>query len=89
MTNSGYDAPADALFEKLNWPNIVEIIKQETAAMVYKSLHGLPRPIIFSRNSTRDTVYLRNSVTDLQVSLFIPAKGRTHLHIAGLISGTP
>ena len=35
------DAPADALIEKLNWPTIVEIIKRETATMVYKSLIGL------------------------------------------------
>ena len=41
VTNSGYDAPADALIEKLNWPTIVEIIKRETATMVYKSLDGL------------------------------------------------
>ena len=38
VTNSGYDAPADALIEKLNCPTIVEIIKRETATMVYKSL---------------------------------------------------
>ena len=34
LTNSGYDAPADALIEKVNWPTIVEIIKRETATMV-------------------------------------------------------
>ena len=37
VTNSGCDAPADALIEKLNWPTIVEIIKREIATMVYKS----------------------------------------------------
>ena len=78
VTNSGYDAPADALIEKLNWPTIVEIIKRETATMVYKSLDG-PAPTylsnIFSRNSTRDTAYLRNSETDLQVPLFKTANG--------------
>ena len=38
---------------------------------------------IFSRNSTRDTVYLRNSETDLQVPLFKTANGQNHLHIGG------
>ena len=40
--------------------------------MVYKSLNGLvPMYLlnIFSRNSTRDSVYLRNSESDLRVSL--------------------
>ena len=41
VTNSGYDAPAAALIEKLNWPTIIEIIKRETATMVFKSLNGL------------------------------------------------
>ena len=33
VTDSGYDAPADALIEKLYWPTIVEIIKRETATI--------------------------------------------------------
>ena len=64
VTNSSYVASADALIDKLNWPTISEIIKRETATMVYKSLNGLvPMYLsnIFSRNSTRDTIYLRNS----------------------------
>ena len=38
VTNSSCDARADALIEKLNWPTISEIIKQETTT---KSLNGL------------------------------------------------
>ena len=41
--------------------------------MVYNSLNGLAPTYlsnIFSRNSIRDTVCLRNSETDLQVPLF-------------------
>ena len=41
--------------------------------MVYKSLNDLALIYvsnIFSRNSTQDTVYLKNSETDLQVPLF-------------------
>ena len=41
VANSSYNAPADALIEKLNWPTISEIIKREIVTMVYKSLNGL------------------------------------------------
>ena len=41
VTNSSYDARADILIEKLNWPTISEIIKRETTTMVYRSLNGL------------------------------------------------
>ena len=71
--NSSYNAPANVLIEKLNRPIISEIIKRETATMICKSLNGLaPMYLsnIFSRNSTRDTVYVRNSETDLPVLLF-------------------
>ena len=39
--NSSYDAPADALIQKLNWPKIAEISKRETVTVVYTSLNGL------------------------------------------------
>ena len=83
VTNSGYDAPVDALIEKLNWPTIVEIIQRETAIMVYKSLNGLAptyRSNIFSRNCTRDTVYSINSETDLQKPLFKTANGQNSVN---------
>ena len=91
VKNSGYGAPADAVIEKLNWPTIVEIIKRETATMANKSLNGLAPTYlsnIFSRNSTRDTVYLRYSETDLQVPLFETANGQNSFAYRGLISGT-
>ena len=34
VANSSFDAPADALIEKLSWPTIADIIKQETSTMV-------------------------------------------------------
>ena len=37
VTNSSYDASADALIEKMNWPTIAEFMKRETAIMVYES----------------------------------------------------
>ena len=79
VTNSSYVAPADELIEKLNWPTISEINKRDTVTMVYKSLNGLvPMYLsnIFSRNSTRDTIYLRNSENDVRVPLFKTANGQ-------------
>ena len=79
VTNSSHVASADAVIEKLKWPTISEIIKRETATMVYKSLNGLvPMYLsnIFSSNSTRDTIYLRNSDNDLRVPLFKTANGQ-------------
>ena len=73
VTNSSYDAPADTLIQRLNWPDIAEIIKRETATIVYKSLNGLvPTYLsdIFLKNSSRGTVKLRNSEYDLRISLF-------------------
>ena len=65
--------------EKLYWPTISKIIKRETTTMAYKSLNGLVQMYlsnIFSRNSTRDTVYLKNFESDLRVPLFKTANGQ-------------
>ena len=70
----------------LNWPTIVEIIKRETETTAYKSLNGLAPTYlsnIFSRKSTRDTVYLRNSETDLQVPLFKTVNGQNSFAYRG------
>ena len=91
MPNSSYVAPADDLIEKLNWPTISEIIKRDTVTMVYKSLNGLvPMYLsnIFSRNSTRDTIYLRNSENDVRVPLFKAANGQKSFAYRGPIFGT-
>ena len=68
VTNSSYDAPAANLIKELKWPTVHEMIKQETATIVFKSISGLV-PIylstLFKRHSTRDIVNLRNCETDL------------------------
>ena len=72
VTKSSHDALADALIQKLKWPGIAENIRGETATIVYKFLNGLtPMYLskILSKNSTRDTVQLRNSETDLRFPL--------------------
>ena len=54
--------------------------------MVYKSLNGLiPMYLsnIFLRNSTRDTVYLRNSENDLRLLLFKIGNGQKSVAYCG------
>ena len=68
VTNSSYDAPAANLIEELKWPTVHDMIKQETATIVFKSISGLAPTFLstlFTRNSTRDVVNLRNCDTDL------------------------
>ena len=80
VTNSSYDAPADAVIQSSKWPNIAEIIKRETTTIVYKSLNGLAPTYlsnIFSKNSSRGTVKLRNSKTDLSIPLFKTSNGQS------------
>ena len=68
VTNSSYDAPATNLIKELKWPTVHDMIKQEMATIVFKSISGLAPTYLstlFTRNSTRETVNLRNSKTDL------------------------
>ena len=60
VTNSIYDAPAAR--------RVHDMIRQETATIVFKSISGLAPTYLstlFTRNSTRDIVNLRNCDTDL------------------------
>ena len=43
VTNSSYDSSASALIKTLNWPTVADMIKVETACMVYKSTRN-PNP---------------------------------------------
>ena len=70
VTNSSYDAFASPLLSKLEWPTIDEIIKGETTNMVYKSINNLaPKYLcnLFTKDSSRDAITLRNSELDLYV----------------------
>ena len=40
ITDSPYDAPAKPLLRKLGLPSIAEMIRQESASMVYKAING-------------------------------------------------
>ena len=68
VTNSSYDAPAANLIEELKWPTVYDMINQETATIVFKSISSLAPTYLstlFTRNSTRDIVNLRNCETYL------------------------
>ena len=41
VTNSSYDAPAANLIEERKWPTVHDMIKHETATIVFKSISGL------------------------------------------------
>ena len=41
VTNSSYDAPATNLIKELKWPTVHDMIKQEMATIVFKSISGL------------------------------------------------
>ena len=56
VTNSSYDSSASALIKTLNWPTVADMIKGETACMVYKSINDLAPDYlseIFTKNSAR------------------------------------
>ena len=87
VTNSTYDAPANALMQKLKRPNVAEIIKQETATIVYKSLIGLAPTYlsnIFSKNSSRGIFKLINSETDSRIPLFKTSNGQKLFSYRGI-----
>ena len=41
ITDSSYDAPAEALITELKWPSVREMIRCETTAIVFKSVNYL------------------------------------------------
>ena len=52
VTNSGYDSSASALMKILKWPKVADMIKMETACMVYKSINDLAQDYRVSQKST-------------------------------------
>ena len=56
VTRSNFDSSAKPLIHNLEWPTINDIIRSETATIMYKSLHGLAPEYLskrFINNSTR------------------------------------
>ena len=79
MNNSSYDSSASALIKTLNWPTVADVIKVETACMVYKSINDLaPDHLseIFTKNSACSRKNLRNTAADIQVPLMKTCNGQ-------------
>ena len=65
---------------------MADMIKQETATIVFKSISGLAPTYLstlFTRNSTRETVNLRNSETDLLVPRMKTSNGQKAFSFRG------
>ena len=79
VTNSSYDSSASAVIKTLNWPTVADMIKVETACMVYKSINDLAPDYLsemFTKNSAYSRKNLRNTATDLQVPLMKTCNGQ-------------
>ena len=86
VTNSSYDSSASALIKTLNWPTVADMIKVETACMVYKSINDLAPDYlseIFTKNSACSRKNLRNTATDLQVPLMKTCNGQRAFSYCG------
>ena len=58
-TNSSYDAPAAILIEELKWPTVHDMIKQEWATIVFKSISGLVPTSLYPIHEKLDTGYCK------------------------------
>ena len=69
ITDSPYDAPAKPILRQLRLPSIAEMIRQESAGMVYKAING-QAPVylssLFNRISAVTNRMLRNSNLNLR-----------------------
>ena len=70
----------------LEWPTIDEIIKRETTNMVFKSINSLAPEYLcnlFTKNSSRDTITLRNCELDLYVPFMNTKNGQKSFSYRG------
>ena len=82
VTNSSYDAHAANLIKELKWPTAHDMIKQETATIVFKSISCLAPTYLstlFTRNSTREIANLGNFKTDL-LAPRMKTSNKKHFH---------
>ena len=79
ITNSSYDAPAEALITELKRPTVRDMIRSETATTVYKSVNSLAPDYLshlFVRNSDRNIINLRKAETDVLVPFMKTSNGQ-------------
>ena len=86
VTKSKFDTSAMTLIHSLNWPTISDIIRNETATTMYKSINGLvPEYLsnLFVKNSSRNVRELRNTETDLWLPLRKTKSGQRAISFRG------
>ena len=86
ITNSSYDAPAEALIKELKWPTVKDMIRSETAIVVYRSVNYFAPDYLSElliRNSDRNIISLRNADTDLLVPFMKTSNGQKAFSFSG------
>ena len=86
VTRSNFDSSAKPLIHNLKWPNINDIIRSETATIMYKSLNGLAPEYLskrFIKDPTRSIRQLRNTDTDLLLPLRKTSNGQRGISFRG------
>ena len=86
VTRSNFDSSAKQLIHNLKWPTINNIIRSETATIMYKSLNGLAPEYLskrFVKNTTRNMRQLRNTDTDLLLPLRKTSNGQRGISFCG------
>ena len=64
MTNSPYDAPAAPLLKSLGLPSVNEMVRYESASMIYKAVNNQASiflTVLFNRASFVASTLIRNS----------------------------
>ena len=78
VINCRYDSSSSVLIKTLNWPTVADMIQVKTACMLYKSINELVPDYlsqIFTKKLACSRVNLRNTTTDLQISLVKTCSG--------------
>ena len=85
VTNSSFDASAANLIKELKWPTVQDMIRQEMATIVFKSINGLAPTYLstlFTRNSTREIVNLLiKNIIDCQICNYQGSSARINVNI--------
>ena len=91
ITDSPYVVPAKPPLRQIGLPSIAEMIRQESASMVYKAINGQAPTYLSSLFNSISAVtnrMLRNSNLNLRPPRMEKNLGRTALHTRGLRFGT-
>ena len=76
MTDSPFDAPAKPLLRQLRLPSIAELIRQESAGMVYKAING-QAPVYLSSLSNSTSAVTNGMLRTSNLNLRPPRMKKT------------